>query len=72
MKTHYHLLIETPNGNLVESMKWLQGAFTQRMNAMHQTWGHPTFISRCRRMVDEDRALKSEYEALCNYLRAGK
>ena len=40
MKTHYHLLIETPNGNLVESMKWLQGAFTQRMNAMHQTWGH--------------------------------
>lgn len=40
MSTHYHLLIETPCGNLVESMKWLQGAFTQRMNAMHQTWGH--------------------------------
>jgi hypothetical protein len=36
----YHLLIETPRGNLVESMKWLQGAFTQRMNAMQQTWGH--------------------------------
>lgn len=40
MSTHYHLLIETPCGNLVEAMKWLQGAFTQRMNAMHQTWGH--------------------------------
>jgi REP element-mobilizing transposase RayT len=40
MKTHYHLLIETPSGNLVDGMKWLQGAFTQRMNAMHQTWGH--------------------------------
>lgn len=40
MSTHYHLLVETPSGNLVEAMKWLQGAFTQRMNAMHQTWGH--------------------------------
>lgn len=40
MSTHYHLLIETPSGNLVDAMKWLQGAFTQRMNAMHQTWGH--------------------------------
>ena len=40
MSTHYHLLIETPSGNLVEGMKWLQGAFTQRMNAMHKTWGH--------------------------------
>lgn len=40
MSTHYHLLMETPSGNLVEGMKWLQGAFTQRMNAMHKTWGH--------------------------------
>lgn len=40
MSTHYHLLLETPQGNLVEGMKWFQGAFTQRMNAMHKTWGH--------------------------------
>ncbi len=40
MSTHYHLLLETPSGNLVEGMKWLQGAFTQRMNAKQQTWGH--------------------------------
>ena len=41
MNTHYHLLLETPSGNLVEGMKWLQeGACTQRMNAMHNTWGH--------------------------------
>ncbi len=40
MSTHYHLLVETPSGNLVDAMKWLQGAFTQRMNAMHQTRGH--------------------------------
>lgn len=40
MSTHYHLLLETPNANLVEGMKWFQGVFTQRMNAMHKIWGH--------------------------------
>jgi REP element-mobilizing transposase RayT len=40
MSTHYHLLLETPNANLVEGMKWFQGTFTQRMNAMQKTWGH--------------------------------
>jgi len=37
MSTHYHLLLETPSANLVDGMKWLQGTFTLRMNAMHQT-----------------------------------
>lgn len=40
MSTHYHMLLETPHANLVEGMKWFQGAFTQRMNAMHHAWGH--------------------------------
>lgn len=40
MSTHYHLLLETPEGNLVESMKWVQGTFTQRHNALHRNWGH--------------------------------
>jgi putative transposase len=32
MGNHYHLLIETPEGNLVAGMKWLQSAYTQRYN----------------------------------------
>jgi hypothetical protein len=28
MGNHYHLLEETPEGNLVAGMKWLQGAYT--------------------------------------------
>ncbi|RLC26396.1 MAG: transposase, partial [Deltaproteobacteria bacterium] len=40
MSNHYHLLIETPNGNLVDAMKWPQATFTQRYNARHQLWGH--------------------------------
>lgn len=40
MSNHYHLLLETPEPNLVVGMKWLQGAYTQRYNWRHQTCGH--------------------------------
>ena len=40
MRTHYHLLLETPKENPVEGMKWLQATFTQRHNALHSQWGH--------------------------------
>ena len=40
MGNHYHLLLETPQGNLVSAMKWFQGTFTQRYNARHKLWGH--------------------------------
>jgi len=30
MSNHYHLLLETPEANLVAGMKWFQGAYTQR------------------------------------------
>ncbi len=40
MSTHYHLLLETPEANLVIGMKWLQGTYTQRFNARHREWGH--------------------------------
>jgi hypothetical protein len=32
MTNHYHLLLETPEANLVVGMKWLQGTYTQRFN----------------------------------------
>jgi putative transposase len=40
MGNHYHLLLETPEGNLIAGMKWLQGAYTQRYNGRHQVFGH--------------------------------
>ncbi len=40
MGNHYHLLVETPEGNLVAGMKWLQGTYTQRHNARHKVFGH--------------------------------
>jgi len=40
MGNHYHLLLETPEANLVAGMKWFQGAYTQRFNARHKVFGH--------------------------------
>jgi len=39
MNNHYHLLIETPEPNLVEGMKWLQNTYTRRLNTKHGLWG---------------------------------
>jgi REP element-mobilizing transposase RayT len=33
MSNHYHLLLETPEANLLAGMNWLQGAYPQRYNA---------------------------------------
>lgn len=40
MGNHYHLLVETPEPNLVAGMKWLQGTYTQRFNSRHDQKGH--------------------------------
>ena len=40
MSNHYHLLLETPEANLVAGMKWFQGTYTQRFNAMFKKRGH--------------------------------
>ena len=40
MENHYHLLIETPEGNLSRGMRQFNGVFTQRMNRRHGRVGH--------------------------------
>ena len=40
MNNHYHLLLETPEPNLVDGMQWFQSTYTQRFNARHRVWGH--------------------------------
>ena len=40
MSNHFHLVIETPNANLVEGMKWLLGVYTSRFNRRHKLFGH--------------------------------
>ena len=40
MTNHYHLLIETPDGNLSLGMRQLNGVYTQLFNKRHQRTGH--------------------------------
>ena len=40
MSNHYHLLIETPDGNLSAGMRQLNGVFTQTFNRNHGRDGH--------------------------------
>ena len=40
MTNHYHLVIETPEGNLSRGMRQLNGVYTQRFNRRHRRVGH--------------------------------
>ena len=40
MSNHYHLLIETPDGNLAKGMRQLNGVYTQNYNRRHDRVGH--------------------------------
>lgn len=40
MSNHYHLALETPSGNLVTGMQWLQATFANRFNKLRGERGH--------------------------------
>jgi putative transposase len=40
MSNHYHLVIETPDGNLSKGMRHLNGVYTMRFNRHHGSVGH--------------------------------
>ncbi len=54
MGNHYHLLVETPEGNLSQGMRQLNGVYTQRFNRLHGRVGH-VFQGRYKAiLVDKD------------------
>jgi len=64
MTNHYHLMIETPNGNLSKGMRQLNGIYTQRFNRAHERVGH-VFQGRYKAiLVEKDAHLL----ALCRYI----
>ena len=40
MTNPFHLVLETPQPNLTNGMKWFLGTYTQRFNRRHHHWGH--------------------------------
>lgn len=52
MGNHYHLAVETPLGNLVPGMQWLQSTFANRFNRFRDERGH-LFQGRYKALVVE-------------------
>lgn len=52
MPNHFHLVVETPNANLVAGMRWLLSAYTLRFNPRHKRFGH-VFSGRYKAVLVE-------------------
>lgn len=64
MGNHYHLLLETPEGDLSRGMRRLNGMYTQGFNRCHQRVGH-VFQGRFKSILVEKDAYLLE---LCRYI----
>jgi len=40
MDNHYHVLVETAEGNLSKGMRQLNGGYTQKYNRRYALYGH--------------------------------
>ena len=66
MSNHFHLVIETPNANLVEGMKWLLGVYTGRYNRRHKVFGH-LFSGRYKALM-VDGSGNGYLKSVCDYV----
>jgi len=66
MGNHFHLVVETPKGNLVAGMKWFLGTYTARFNRRHKLFGH-LFAGRYKALV-VDAAAPGYFRTVCEYV----
>jgi hypothetical protein len=73
MDNHYHLLIETPEGNLSIGMRQLNGVYTQSFNRRHRRVGH-LFQGRFKAILvqKDSHLLEACRYVVLNPVRAGK
>jgi putative transposase len=64
MSNHYHLAVETPEGNLVKGMQWLQATFANRFNRLRGERGH-LFQGRYKALLVEEGGPLGQ---VCHYL----
>ena len=64
MDNHYHLVIETPEGNLTKGMRQLNGVYTQAFNRQHGRVGH-LFQGRYKAILVERESYLLE---VCRYV----
>lgn len=66
MPNHLHLVVETPNANLVSGMKWLLGTYTSRFNRRHKQFGH-LFSGRYKSLIVEGSG-NGYLKSVCDYV----
>jgi len=66
MPNHFHLVVETPQANLVAGMKWFLGVYTSRFNRRHKLVGH-LFSGRYKALV-VDSASPGYLKTACDYV----
>jgi REP element-mobilizing transposase RayT len=66
MRNHFHLVIETPQPNLVVGTKWLLGTYTSRYNRRHKEFGH-LFSGRYKALI-VDGSGNGYLKTVCDYV----
>ena len=66
MRNHFHLVVETPNGNLVAGMRWFLSAYTLRFNPRHKRFGH-VFSGRYKALI-VDGSGNGYLRTVCDYV----
>jgi REP element-mobilizing transposase RayT len=67
MPNHFHLVVETPQANLVTGMNWFLGTYTSRFNRRHKLCGH-LFSGRYKTLI-VDADSPSYLHTVCDYVR---
>ena len=66
MPNHFHLVVETPQGNLVAGMRWLLSTYSGRFNRRHKLFGH-LFSGRYRALI-VDGSGDGYLQTVCDYV----
>ncbi len=66
MPNHFHLVVETPQANLVAGMKWFLGVYTTRFNRRHKLFGH-LFSGRYKCLLVEGSG-NGYLKTVCDYV----
>src|SRR5882672_10960879 len=66
MSNHFHLVVETPQPNLVAGMKWFLGTYTGRFNRRHKEFGH-LFSGRYKALI-VDGSGNGYLKSVCDYV----
>ena len=62
MGNHFHLVIETPNANLVAGMRWFLSTYTARFNRRHKV-----FVKGSLRTFDTNPEWRERVASICPF-----